>query len=699
MTKFWLAKYEGRGLLERSKSTNLFWLLLLMLAAGIAILAILFDDTVTANRWGIGLLIVCFDMATLAALLFLHFGKLSWASHLTLIVLLVTLGFNALFERNGAVEADVYQAVTLYFLGLLALPAVGLGGRWATLWAVLGLGTVLWVIVQPQYDPRITLSVRDWDREFNPYLLIALYAAGAVAGVLLLIQNRRNVVMMQFDQEIIEATNAMLEQTVDERTQSLRTILDSSGQGLFTFRSDFLVEPELSRGCFDLYGRDIAGEAVDQLLFPQGSDMAREFRQGLELYFAGKSRAEVIFDLLEKETFIRGKAVELDYREAGPGRLLCVLTDVTVNRQLADRNRAEDARRTLVLKALGHKRFFAGLLSEAETLFGELRIYEDRPANELESRSLLARIHTFKGNCGFFGFSLTQEAAHDFEFAIQDSAALEEPLDYRDLSLDLKRNYYQELNIVVEALGRGWLDEAGGILIPRDIYDKVAKYVSQKFQTETHLIDVLEHFRKMTLRDLFSRFPYVAEATAQNLGKRIAPMEIEGGDLRIVPERLEGLVNVCVHLVNNMVDHGIEMAHVREAQGKPPEGKLKITLQRELSSVVLSFSDDGKGISIPEVIARAKEKGFLAPDAQPEPREALQLLFKPGFSTKNEATEVSGRGIGLDAVRAEAEKLGGRIEIHSKLNAGTTFEIILPLGVFANRRGRGRAPGEERRRS
>ena len=247
-------------------------------------------------------------------------------------------------------------------------------------------------------------------------------------------------------------------------------------------------------------------------------------------------------------------------------------------------------------------------------------------------------------------------------------------------------------------LGRGWLEEAGGIVIPRKVYDKVAKYVSFKYAGETMLVDVLEHFRKMPLKDLFSRFPFVAQATAEKLGKKILPMSVSGGDLRVVPDRIDGLVSSCVHIVNNMVDHGIELPYIRESKGKPAEGRLILNITREANSVVFQFRDDGQGISFPDVETRAKAMGLIAEGETPTPRELLHMLFKPGFSTREEATEVSGRGIGLSAVRVEAERLGGTVEVQTKRDTGTIFEVTLPISVFANRRRWGSPPGPERRK-
>jgi two-component system chemotaxis sensor kinase CheA len=691
-----LVRYHDGNLLTKTNALNLFWVLALMVASGLAILLL----SILGPGISGGLvppILFGFVAFSLVALLLLTIGQLQAASWLTFTGLLAAVFAVSVFSRSGSLEMDFFQATVLFFLGLLVLSAIGVGGRLTAVWVVAGFGALAAIWFFPDPDENLNLTIAQWNREFNPLVITTLYAVGSLAGTLLLIQGRRNLKMMQWDQEIIQANNEMLEQTVVDRTRALKTILDSSGQGLFTFGEDFAVESDYSAGCQTIFGKEIGGLEADKLLFPQ-SDLAREFRQGLALYFAGKSKASVIFDLLEKETFVRSRFLTIGYREAGPGKILVVLTDVTLDRQLADRNRADEARRTLVMKALGHKRFFAGLLSEAETLFETLRVYEERPATAEESQALLASIHTFKGNCGFFGFTSTQDVAHDFEYAISDAQVLGEELDYHDLGLDLKRSYYQELGVITDIMGKEWLEEAGGIVIPREVYDKVAKFVGKKFSDETHLVDVLEHFRKMPLRDLFSRFPFVAQATAERLGKRIAPLQINGGEIRVVPERLETLVSVCVHIVNNMVDHGIELSYVREGLGKPPEGRITLDLIRENSSVVIRFSDDGHGVSFPEVEARAKRLGLLAADATPDHRQLLQILFEPGFSTRDEATEVSGRGIGLAAVRAEAERLGGRVEAHSKAGAGTTFEILIPIGVFANRRARGPAPGPERRK-
>jgi two-component system chemotaxis sensor kinase CheA len=682
-----LERYSHAPLAEKTNAGNLFGVLVLMVVTGLTLLVLtVAAPGIMGTDNVIPVVLLAFAAIALTALLLVVLGQFPAASWVAFFDLMLVTGAVSLLSRSGAVEADLFQSTVLFFLGLIVLQTIGVGRSQVIPWIAAGAGVMAWIYFVPPFENRKDLTIAVWNAEFNPFVIAALYVVGSYCAALVLSQSRRNLRLMQFDQEIIESTNLMLEQTVNDRTQALRTILDSSGEGLLTFGADFLVEPDFSAGCEVIFGKNIAGSEVDKLLFPHGGDVASDFRQGLGLYFSGKSRASVIFDLLETETFARGKILKIAYREAGPGKVLVVLTDITLSRHVADRNRADEARRTLVLKALGNKHFFAALLTEAEVLFKTLRFFETRPPSATEIADLLTEIHTFKGNLGFFGFTTTQEVAHDFEYAIQDAQVLGMELDLHDLGLDLKKAYFQELNIITDALGKGWLEEAGGIVIPRSVFEKIAVYVGRKFAGEAHLVDVLEHYRKLPLKDLFSRFPFIAQSTAEKLGKRISPMTILGGELRVPPDRVESLVNSCVHLVNNMVDHGIELPYIRENQGKPPEGRLVLNLVREERSVVIQFIDDGQGISLPTIEAKARSLGLLAADATPSPREILQLLFLPGFSTKEEASTISGRGVGLAAVRQEAEKLGGRVEVQTKPGAGTTFEIILPLGVFANRR-------------
>ncbi|MET0540845.1 MAG: response regulator, partial [Variovorax sp.] len=133
------------------------------------------------------------------------------------------------------------------------------------------------------------------------------------------------------------------------------------------------------------------------------------------------------------------------------------------------------------------------------------------------------------------------------------------------------------------------------------------------------------------------------------------------------------------HLLRNCVAHGIEDAAAREQAGKDPSGLIAIELHHEGNDVSVSFRDDGAGLDHRRIADRARSLGLIAADHQPTPEEAAEFIFQPGFSTATQVSELSGRGIGMDVVRAQVAALGGRIETHSTAGQGTTFKLVLPL--------------------
>jgi len=270
------------------------------------------------------------------------------------------------------------------------------------------------------------------------------------------------------------------------------------------------------------------------------------------------------------------------------------------------------------------------------------------------------------------------ECAHDFEYNLQDSLVLGQEVPWQDHYIDLKRCYHEELRTITELMGDSWLTDLSTVAIPVNHFKSLTRYVRHRLPAESRLIHFLEHWGKVELRDLFTRFPYIAQATAQKVGKRLQPMRLEVDRLRVSRERFEPLAEVCIHLVNNLVDHGIEFPYERDEAGKPQEGELTLTIRLEAKFLSIVFSDDGRGIDIEAVAALGRSQGLLEADAHPG--QILDLLFVDGFSTRGSVSETSGRGVGLSAVKEEVEHMGGRIRIESALGKGTSFMLLIPIG-------------------
>ncbi len=191
----------------------------------------------------------------------------------------------------------------------------------------------------------------------------------------------------------------------------------------------------------------------------------------------------------------------------------------------------------------------------------------------------------------------------------------------------------------------------------------------QKTSMSMRMVAVGSLFRKMTrlTRDL-----------SRKSGK---PIELEsfGDDVELDRSIVEDLADPMVHMIRNAVDHGIETPDARRAAGKPETGHVRLTATHDAGDIVIQISDDGKGLDSNRILAKAKRLGLVAPDDQPDEESIFRLIFEPGFSTADKVTDISGRGVGMDVVKKQIQKLRGRIAIRSAAGKGCTFVLRLPL--------------------
>ncbi len=186
--------------------------------------------------------------------------------------------------------------------------------------------------------------------------------------------------------------------------------------------------------------------------------------------------------------------------------------------------------------------------------------------------------------------------------------------------------------------------------------------------------------RMQPVSNAFSKMPRMVRDLCQSLGRRVN-LQMEGQETELDKSLLEAIKDPLTHAVRNALDHGIEPPDARQAAGKNPEGTLTLRAVQEGSHVLVEVSDDGAGIAVEKVRSKAIERRLITPERAAElgERELLQLLFLPGFSTAAQVTNVSGRGVGMDVVRTNVEKIGGKVEIDSRPGKGTTLRLRIPL--------------------
>lgn len=184
--------------------------------------------------------------------------------------------------------------------------------------------------------------------------------------------------------------------------------------------------------------------------------------------------------------------------------------------------------------------------------------------------------------------------------------------------------------------------------------------------------------RMVPIGETFSRFHRVVRDVCKQLGKDV-DLQITGGDTELDKSMVETIADPLMHLVRNSLDHGIEPAEDRAAAGKSPQGRLALHAYHESGSIVIEVSDDGRGLNRDRILAKAVERGLVAPDAVLDDEQVHQLIFAPGFSTADAVTNLSGRGVGMDVVKRNIESLRGQIKIASQAGRGTTMQVRLPL--------------------
>ncbi len=203
--------------------------------------------------------------------------------------------------------------------------------------------------------------------------------------------------------------------------------------------------------------------------------------------------------------------------------------------------------------------------------------------------------------------------------------------------------------------------------------------VTQASRLVADLQDEIMTSRMVPVWQVFDRFPRLVRDAAHSTGKRV-DFVIEGKEVELDRSMLDEVGDPIVHLLRNAVDHGIERPDVRRAAGKPEAGRLVLSALRDRSAVAIRVADDGKGIDRERVLRRAKESGLVeAGKAELSDEELLRIISRPGFSTAETITDLSGRGVGIDAVYNRVRALGGSVEMRSVPGQGTTVTLRLPL--------------------
>ncbi|MFL5639141.1 MAG: chemotaxis protein CheA [Gemmatimonadaceae bacterium] len=238
------------------------------------------------------------------------------------------------------------------------------------------------------------------------------------------------------------------------------------------------------------------------------------------------------------------------------------------------------------------------------------------------------------------------------------------------------------------------MNVVGELVIARDRIAKIAEQLGDPALLEatlrasqilSNLQNEIMTSRMVPVSQVFERFPRVVRDTARSLGKEVE-FKIEGREIELDRSMLDEMGEPVLHLLRNSLDHGIETPAEREKAGKPRVATLILTAERDRATVLIRVTDDGRGIDQSRVLPRAKKLGLIERDTQKlSEQELVAIISRPGFSTAEKVTEISGRGVGFDIVATRVRSLGGSLEVHTDAGLGTSVSMRLPLTLAISR--------------
>jgi two-component system chemotaxis sensor kinase CheA len=379
--------------------------------------------------------------------------------------------------------------------------------------------------------------------------------------------------------------------------------------------------------------------------------------------------------------------------------------------------------------------FIAETRETLDALAGEIVAWEAQPADRGRLDAIFRFVHTVKGSCGFLDLprlGRLSHAAEDVLAAVRDrgrvpdtklvSAVLAivdrigelvEAID-SGVSLDqdgedaliaalaedaapaeqaapagMQRAASRSVRLNVDLLDRMMNGMSEMVLARNELARRLrAEAVDPRIEaalerlslTVAEMRDTVTRTRMQKIEALFSALPRMVRDTAASLRKAVT-LTIEGADVELDREMIEVMRDPLLHLIRNAIDHGIEPSALRRACGKRDTGRLDVSARQSGNQILIEISDDGQGVDVPRVVAKAIASGVVTERqaAAMSPQQRLELIFAPGLSSRDSATEISGRGVGMDVVRANIEQLGGRVALSSIPGKGMSLSIQVPL--------------------
>jgi two-component system chemotaxis sensor kinase CheA len=493
---------------------------------------------------------------------------------------------------------------------------------------------------------------------------------------------------------------------VEQRTIELKDannfmalMMNSLDQGFLVFDDELLCNPMFTKACEPIFGVSPFGKTIIDVLSVTDEGNAQNLRQWAKVLFSEMIPFESAIDLGPREkvtgnsyTDENYKYVNIDYypmRDSDEkiSNVVMIATDKTNEVQAREIAKEKESYVYMILKILNNKTQFESFVNEVEGIFHQFNKVYSVEDGTIDFNLCMMLFHTLNGGFGIYSINKIQQIAREYETGISNikdtNPNLLEYIPVLDGQVEHLRNEFLNFRIELDKLvGTKFASNQSLSEIPRY---KILEFKELVAQSEN--IDLRnyfdENFLKVPIIDYFKAYDDLCITTAAKINKQFLGLTFHNSELKIEAESLLEFFNVLVHLFRNCLDHGLEEASTRLSLGKTAEGHIEVSFNeienfdKKILSVIIQ--DDGAGIN-PEIIRARCEKLNPSEDISGlSDKEVIYQIFAPFFSTRDEVSALSGRGVGMSAIKEVVDRLQGEIEINSQVGVGTVFSFSIPI--------------------
>ena len=491
--------------------------------------------------------------------------------------------------------------------------------------------------------------------------------------------------------------NLKLEEMISKKDAEIlnnkfNNLLNNIDQGVLSFDLDLNIEKGYSKKTLSLFKKEeLNSKKIDELLFKNLKHEKKIFNKAINMLKSNHepSYVQMCLSILPKEIFLDGKYIKLEYKALPKKKFILILEDITETKELEQKISMQQQTQKMIVAIASNRDEFLELKKDFEDFVQNV---EFTLKSNNDNMIFLRHLHTFKGLFAQKELNFIVETIHALETKIKDIEVTDDESRKKIINTvkeaDLLSNFDKDLQSATQILGKEYFEnttknfKANAI---KNIEKKIKLILEHNIMIDPKILqNILDDILSLNLTPLYTQFisyPSLVAKTADNLGKKIYPMKIKGDHTILVPAEFKNFTKTLIHIYRNCVDHGIEDPDTRDIFYKDEYGTIETNFFIYEKKLIIEISDDGSGININKVIDKALKSNAVTKEKIEElsENEKLMLIFHDRVSTRDEVSHISGRGVGLSAVKEELEKLNGRIEIENQPVQGVMFRFIIPL--------------------